>query len=202
MEVSSDGNHFVRFPAISLTPESPKIGTFGTLDTRKINNLAGKYRLNYGTPFNLEDLHDSAGIDVHQISHVRIIDAVGCIQNPFATYDSQGHKINDPWPTPFDTGGFDLDAIGVIHYSNVGIEEAGRYPIRIYPNPCQDDVMLLFPSVIPCRVELSEVTGATISGHACTHQTHLDVSGIRKGFYLLIFTFSDGSKIIRKLIKE
>jgi len=33
----------------------------------------------------------------------------------YASYDSQGHQINDPWPTPFYTGGFDLDAVGIIH---------------------------------------------------------------------------------------
>lgn len=36
-------------------------------------------------------------------------------ENNYASYDSQGHQINDPWPTPFYTGGFDLDAVGVIH---------------------------------------------------------------------------------------
>ena len=36
-------------------------------------------------------------------------------ENNYASYDSQGHQINDPWPTPFPTGGFDLDAVGVIH---------------------------------------------------------------------------------------
>ena len=35
--------------------------------------------------------------------------------NTFARNDSQGHQINDPWPTAFYTGGFDLDAVGVIH---------------------------------------------------------------------------------------
>jgi hypothetical protein len=38
-------------------------------------------------------------------------------KNNYASYDSQGHQINDPWPTDFQigTGGFDLDAVGVIH---------------------------------------------------------------------------------------
>jgi hypothetical protein len=35
-------------------------------------------------------------------------------ENNYASNDSQGHQINDPWPTPFYTGGFDLDAVGVI----------------------------------------------------------------------------------------
>jgi hypothetical protein len=36
-------------------------------------------------------------------------------EHNYARYDSQGHQINDPWPTDFPTGGFDLDAVGVIH---------------------------------------------------------------------------------------
>lgn len=36
-------------------------------------------------------------------------------ENDYAGYDSQGHQINDPWPTDFPTGGFDLDAVGVIN---------------------------------------------------------------------------------------
>lgn len=36
-------------------------------------------------------------------------------ENDYARYDSQGHQINDPWPTDFPTGGFDLDAVGVIN---------------------------------------------------------------------------------------
>jgi hypothetical protein len=36
-------------------------------------------------------------------------------ENSYASNDSQGHQINDPWPTNFPTGGFDLDAVGIIH---------------------------------------------------------------------------------------
>lgn len=36
-------------------------------------------------------------------------------ENNFSSCDSNGHQINDPWPTPFDTGGFDLDAVGIIN---------------------------------------------------------------------------------------
>jgi hypothetical protein len=36
-------------------------------------------------------------------------------ENNYAGYDSRGHQINDPWPTDFWSGGFDLDAVGVIY---------------------------------------------------------------------------------------
>ncbi|MGQ9845943.1 MAG: DUF4465 domain-containing protein [Bacteroidales bacterium] len=115
VEVSSDGERFVRFPAVSLTQTTTQVGGFGNLDPTNIHNLAGKYRQGYGTPFDLNDIIDSSNIDLNNIRFVRIIDVVGSIDSTYATYDSQGHKINDPWPTPYHTCGFDLDAIGIIN---------------------------------------------------------------------------------------
>lgn len=115
VEVSSDGQRFVRFPAVSLTQTQTQVGSFDPLDPTMIHNLAGKYRQGFGTPFDLNDLIDSTGIDLNNIRHVRIVDVVGSISAPFASFDSQGNKINEPFPTPFVSGGFDLDAVGVIH---------------------------------------------------------------------------------------
>ncbi|NIA17499.1 MAG: hypothetical protein GWO86_04040, partial [Planctomycetes bacterium] len=36
-------------------------------------------------------------------------------ENDYSSCDINGHQINDPWPTPFDSGGFDLDAVGIIN---------------------------------------------------------------------------------------
>jgi hypothetical protein len=55
VEVSSDGEHFVRFPSVSLTQTTTQIDGFGSLDATKIHNLAGKYRQGYGTPFDLQE---------------------------------------------------------------------------------------------------------------------------------------------------
>jgi hypothetical protein len=116
VEVSSDGVNFFGFDSVSLTQTDTQVGGFGMLETTDLHNFAGKYRQGYGTPFDLEELADvNVLLDVNSITHVRIIDAVGCIQDEYARYDSLGNKINAPWPTPFATGGFDLDAVGVIH---------------------------------------------------------------------------------------
>lgn len=172
VEVSSDGENFFRFDSVSLTEPNEQVGGFETLDTTDVNNLAGKYRLGYGTPFELEELAGIDGLDVSTITHVRIIDVVGCTQSAdfnndrlvmlddfailsvaygsedtdenwdrrcdiargyniidvndvaqfmfqwlteWSSMDSLGNKINDPWPTDFDVGGFDLDAVGVIN---------------------------------------------------------------------------------------
>ncbi len=122
VEVSSDGINFFRFPAISNTPDSVQIGSFGTIDASLVHNFGGKYRALYGTPFDLEELKNTTGIDVNQVSHVRLVDVVGSVDPSFASYDSHDHIVNDPWPTPYNTSGFDLDALGIIH-SVVGMEE-------------------------------------------------------------------------------
>ncbi|MEL6864410.1 MAG: T9SS type A sorting domain-containing protein [Bacteroidota bacterium] len=136
VEVSSDGLRYVRFPATSNSPTDEQIGPFGEVDARRLNNLAGKYKVEYGTPFDLAELKDSMGIDLEQISHVRIIDVVGSIQAPYAQLDAQGQIVNDPWPTAFETSGFDLDAVGVINQvGTVANRELTTSTIHLYPNP-------------------------------------------------------------------
>ena len=56
VEVSSDGVHFVRFPATSLTQTETQTGSFAFTNPTFINNLAGKFQIGYGTPFDLEEL--------------------------------------------------------------------------------------------------------------------------------------------------
>jgi len=115
VEVSSDGIHFIRFPAVSLTPDSLQVGGFDPLDPTNLYNLAGKYRQGYGVPFDLEEIKDSANLDVDNIRFVRVVDVIGSVTDPWACYDSQGNIVNDPWPYPYSSCGFDLEAVGIIN---------------------------------------------------------------------------------------
>ncbi len=115
VEVSSDGVNFVRFPAISATDPTTQVGGFGGIDPTDIYNLAGKYETNYGTPFNLDDVAGEDNLDVNNIRFVRIIDVVGSIDPAYASYDSEGNIINDPYPTAFGSSGFDLDGVALIN---------------------------------------------------------------------------------------
>ena len=115
VEVSSDGERFVRFPATSLTQTESQTANAGAIDPTNINNLAGKYEVGYGTPFDLAELADSTGINIDSIVYVRIVDVVGSINPQYATYDAQGNIINDPWPTPFASSGFDLTGVAVMY---------------------------------------------------------------------------------------
>ncbi len=115
VEVSSDGERFVRFPAISRTQDTVQVGGFDQLNPTNLDNFAGKYRQGFGTPFDLDELKDSAGIDLNNVRFVRIMDVVGSIDPQYASYDSEGNIVNDPWSTPFHSGGFDLEAVGLIN---------------------------------------------------------------------------------------
>lgn len=119
VEVSSDGVNFFRFPAVSLTPTATQVGPFAWIDPTNLHNLAGKYVQGWGTPFDLSDLAGvSPLLDVNAVTHVRIIDVVGTLNPAYASLDSLGNIVNDPWPTTFNTGGFDLDAVGVRHVAS------------------------------------------------------------------------------------
>lgn len=197
VEVSSDGMNYVRFPAITLLPETPQITTFQCVDPKLIHNFAGKYAPHYGTPFDLDDLPDSEQLDKNRITHVRIVDVVGTIKPEFASYDAEGHVVNDPWPTPFESSGFDLDAVGVIydvaHGSSVNEETVS---IDMLPNPMENHL-----SIQGANIQL--VTIYTIDGQLLieTNDTEVDVSHLTPGMYI-VRAVSDGKPITKKIIKK
>ncbi len=137
VEVSSNGINFVRFPSESKTQFQTQVGTYETIHKSDVYNLASACGLGYGIAFDLNDIADSNNIDINNITHIRVVDAIGCIQSDFCTYDSYGNKINDPWPTAFATGGFDLSGIGVIHNTeNLNVNSVSKsIDFNIYPNP-------------------------------------------------------------------
>ena len=116
VEVSSDGVNFYRFPSRSLTQASGNPGEGGSVNPSDIQNLAGKYPAGYGTPFDLAELRSlNPNLDTQRITHVRVVDAIGTNIATQGSLDSKGHLIIDPYPTPFPTGGFDLDAVGAFN---------------------------------------------------------------------------------------
>ncbi len=143
VEVSTGGENFLRVPSGSLTQTNTQVSSFGTIQAVEIYNLAGKYRAFFGTPFDLAELSDSTGADLTNITHVRIVDVIGSLDEALATYDSQGNAINDPWPTEFASGGFDLDALAVMHTQNTinGMEEIFS-EIKTYPNPVENELII------------------------------------------------------------
>jgi len=190
VEVSSDGIHFVRFPSVSLTQVNTQIQSFGTLDATKLHNLAGKYRLFYGTPFDLSDLQDSSGINIMHITHIRIVDVIGSITELYSSYDSQGHIVNDPFPTPFWTSGFDLDAVGVINNTlNTGINAYNQSEpdISIFPNPADDYIKVQGLSAAVNHFQITDTYGKIVKHSDVKATANIDVQNLSKGLYCIVF---------------
>ena len=202
IEVSSDGVNYFRFPSASLTQDSLQISTFGTLSAEKLNNLAGKYRGMYGTPFDLEELKWVSGLDINNITHVKAIDVIGCINDNYASLDSYGNRINDPWPTCFPTGGFDLDAIGVIHQKTNANAEV---PVFIYPNPFADIINLDFlnQSSEVMSIKIVDIAGRTVKSLTGSYYDlrSIDLSGIDSGVYWAVIYVGDEKLSAKKIIK-
>jgi hypothetical protein len=137
VEVSSNGIDFVRFPSVSLTPEP--VGRYGTVETSNVYNLAGKHPnangICTGTPFDLKEIVDDSDVvsglvDVNNIKYVRIVDVPGSgdFHDDAVMHTDAGtwpvwdlyagnHPIYDAWDAssaPDPSGGFDLEAIGVL----------------------------------------------------------------------------------------
>jgi hypothetical protein len=207
VEVSSDSINFFRFPATSHTSAWQQIASFGTLDATKINNLAGKYKALYGTPFDLEELSDVAGLDVNHIIAVKIIDVVGCIQPAYATYDFFGHIINDPWATPFSSGGFDLDAVGVIHQNetfSIKKISKNKETFKVFPTIVGNDrninIVALQNNFQQSDVKIYNINGSLVyKSEITTPKTVLNLNDISAGLYMLNIT-SDNKNNIFKII--
>lgn len=199
VEVSSDGQNFFRFPAHSLTDTSSGINSFGTLDPRQLNNLAGKYRSGFGTPFDLAEMAGINGLDIQAISAIRIVDVVGIHAGPNASRDTAGRVVVDPYPTDFPSGGFDLDAVAAIHLNPVGLNDPSLEKVQFYPNPVKD------------FLQLNGLKGAydyqiiDLNGSVCEEgrleRAEIDLSGLKSGAYFLILQKTDAVKTL-KLIKQ
>ena len=202
VEVSSDGVHYFGFPTTSNTPTDKQVGGFGSVDATKLNNIAGKYRGGWGTPFDLSEIADNENLDKNNITHVKIRDVVGTINPQYATRDSHGNIINDPYPTPFESGGFDLSGVGVINNkTNTAVPSAkSDVATLVYPNPCTDKVFV--------KANGRKVTVYNIMGQKLQEMTpaaqdliQIDMSGYDKGVYIMELRNNNSVETL-KIIKK
>lgn len=187
VEVSSDGVHFYRFPSVSNTPLNEQVSNAGSVDTRHIKNLAGKYLVGWGTPFDLEELAGYSNLDINNITHVRIIDVVGSIDPIYGSTDKNGNLINDPYPTDFVSSGFDLAGVCVLNgWTPTAIEQyAAMQSLVAYPNPCQNFVQISNLK-IGTALSLYNSLGALVwKGKSTSDSILLDISSFENGFYIL-----------------
>lgn len=199
VEVSSDGINFFRFPSHSETQTTTQVGSFGAIDCRYINNLAGKYRANFGTPFDLSDIPNNVLLNKDNITHVKIIDVVGSIDPLYATYDSYGNIVNDPYPTSFDSGGFDLNAVGIINKKTLNNPNFETNLITIYPNPTSD--ILYLTSDEESKIIIYDITGNAVKKLPKGNHKEIIVSDLNSGIYLFEITILEKKTTKRIIIK-
>ncbi len=202
VEVSSNGINYFRFPSHSQTQTATQVDTFATPVPTYLNNFAGKYYGDYGTPFDLSEIPNNSLLDKNNIQFVKIIDVVGSIDPLFATFDSFGNAVNESFPTPFASCGFDLQAVGVINQqvlSNESFELNNK--IVIYPNPANDFINLNSNFIIN-KIEIQDLNGRIVSTE--NHNSEnivLDINQLSKGIYLIKVQTENGFSI-KKFVKE
>lgn len=181
VEVSSDGIHFFRFPSTSEIPTTTQASNATYTDCRMIDNLAGKYRLGYGTPFDLSDLPNDPNLNKSAVTLVRIIDVIGAVSG-HTTTDQFGTVINDPYPTPFESGGFDLEAIGIIN-GTLGLNDSEILQAKVSPNPATD----YFQTTCNGEADLSlySADGRLLLAQKHFDSTFISVNEFASGVYYL-----------------
>ena len=202
VEVSSNGIDYHRFSAISQTQNNVQIETFGLIDATQINNLAGKYRGLYGVPFELSELETIQGLDLSNIISIRITDVVGNIDAGYASYDSDGGIINDPWPTPFESGGFDLDGVGVINnQNNTSVVEIVRNTSGIiFPVPANNNFKIKLTNEIS-KVVITDISGMIVLEYDTPNKNNIDIQLLPAGLYFVSIYYEDKLTTV-KLIKQ
>jgi hypothetical protein len=197
VEVSSDGENFFRFPAVSKVQDTAQVGGFDCIHASLIHNFAGKYSVFYGTPFDLDEVEDNALLDKMKVTHVRIIDVVGDIDPEYATKDSEDHIVNDPWPTPFGSSGFDLDAVGVIYdIAHYDVPENEIEAVAVYPNPVKDQLTVNAENLQ--SVEVYNLVGQLVM---TSSSSVIDMSDLNEGIYFVRVT-AEGKTVTKRIVKQ
>ncbi len=182
VEVSSDGEHFIRFPAVSQVPANEQIGSYGTMNINRVYNLAGAHPTNTGCGFDLSEIEDSAGIDISNITHIKLVDVCGNIDETYASYDTEGNIINDPYPTAFSSCGFDLDAVAVLN-NKTSIAQHLNNDLHFYPNPVKGCMYFTnIPDKVLCTIY--DAHGSMVM-QTRVIDNKINVAGLTKGLYLM-----------------
>ena len=133
---------------------------------------------------------------------MRIVDVIGSIDPQFACRDSEGHIINDPWPTPFSSSGFDLDAVGVIfNQSNNAISDVEKI-VTIFPNPASDEVTIIPQNSSIMDIQIADFSGRVLMEYlAQRDKISIDISSLMPGVYI-IRIFENSNTITYRLVVQ
>jgi hypothetical protein len=95
-----------------------------------------------------------------------------------------------------------LDAIGFVS-DNTGIAELQSWPATVLPNPCINTLIINSSNALSCIV-VTNITGQEVLriDHKNDGKDQIDVSGLKRGVYLVSLYNLKGNKVIRKIVKQ
>ena len=198
VEVSSDGIHFFRFPNHSQTQTVTQLSTFSSPAATYLHNLAGKYSSEYGTPFDISELPENEFLDKSDIRYVKIIDVVGSINPDFASYDSLGNMVNDSFPTPFNSGGFDLQGVGVLNSTLSSPSFLLKRNLVLYPNPSKD--VFYVTNAENAKITIFNMNGSIVFDVDYYHNNGVSVENLSKGIYIVKVTMLEKSNYYKFIV--
>jgi hypothetical protein len=122
---------------------------------------------------------------------------LGSLDNNFAKRDSRGVKINDPWPTPFGSSGFDLDAVGVIHqYGNLGMSDTKKETTFQFKNPinANQNLIIRFDENIQNGIlRICNINGSVVlEKHIIKNNMESSIRFDNQGMYFISLETGDG----------
>ena len=139
------------------------------------------------------------------MTHIRVVDVVGSLQSAYTQRDADGNKINDPWPTPFPSSGFDLDALGIIHQNTTITYSSAteNLSFNLYPNPAKKSGAIYVEGTVGSTVgniKVTDVSGKVHIQH--TFQSSMQLSGLNTGVYFIHLTTDAGTAVKRLVVSE
>jgi hypothetical protein len=150
----------------------------------------------------LQELVGINELNTDSITHVKIIDVVGSLLNEYCSRDAMGRKINDPWPTPFASSGFDLDAVAVIHKLPASMNDKNSNQISVFPTIFNVNAPIKITglnSEQEYKIKLLSLNGIEINSLHISHsESALFFSkNLFNGTYLLQITSSDSHQLFK-----
>ena len=137
-------------------------------------------------------------LNINAITHVRLVDVVGSNQNAFCSRDAGGRKVLDPWPTPFPSCGFDLDAVGVIHHNDPAATQKVNDAIyQVYPQPADGFQQVVIQDEI-INFTLLSIAGSKVAGvNVLKNQQgfQIDTSTLQNGTYYMCIQLKNNKAI-------
>ena len=87
--------------------------------------------------------------------------------------------------------------------SYVGIKENSLIKrIRIFPNPCEDNLFIELPGINKYEVNIYNIFGNKVFSKVMNNSEELNLGFLKSGVYVLSFTNKDGKTFYKKILRE